>query len=105
MRRSRPPSRSACRPSRTPAGDSASAPQGIEKARQILWKRRVQFQRLPGKRMREFQFPGVQEHAPQALLRQDLRSEEHTSELQSPDHLVSRLLLEKKKHKINITQL
>src|SRR5258708_19938119 len=29
------------------------------------------------------------------------RSEEHTSELQSPDHLVCRLLLEKKK-KINI---
>src|SRR5258708_17106942 len=29
------------------------------------------------------------------------RSEEHTSELQSPDHLVCRLLLEKKK---NITQ-
>src|SRR5947208_4911350 len=28
------------------------------------------------------------------------RSEEHTSELQSPDHLVCRLLLEKKKHKI-----
>src|SRR5207244_13053407 len=37
-----------------------------------------------------------------ALLRQpfgrgDVRSEEHTSELQSPDHLVCRLLLEKKK--------
>src|SRR5258708_11030625 len=31
-----------------------------------------------------------------ALL-QSLRSEEHTSELQSPDHLVCRLLLEKKK--------
>ena len=30
----------------------------------------------------------------------DQRSEEHTSELQSPDHLVCRLLLEKKK-KIN----
>src|SRR5947208_15469314 len=29
--------------------------------------------------------------------RRDLRSEEHTSELQSPDHLVCRLLLEKKK--------
>src|SRR5258708_21267491 len=29
------------------------------------------------------------------------RSEEHTSELQSPDHLVCRLLLEKKKRKIN----
>src|SRR5258708_28218171 len=30
-------------------------------------------------------------------LRKLLRSEEHTSELQSPDHLVCRLLLEKKK--------
>src|SRR5258708_19651117 len=29
-----------------------------------------------------------------------LRSEEHTSELQSPDHLVCRLLLEKKKNHI-----
>src|SRR5258708_28829671 len=29
------------------------------------------------------------------------RSEEHTSELQSPDHLVCRLLLEKKKQKKN----
>src|SRR5258708_30228403 len=29
------------------------------------------------------------------------RSEEHTSELQSPDHLVCRLLLEKKKNKTN----
>src|SRR5258708_29414395 len=28
------------------------------------------------------------------------RSEEHTSELQSPDHLVCRLLLEKKKHQL-----
>src|SRR5258708_8787955 len=28
------------------------------------------------------------------------RSEEHTSELQSPDHLVCRLLLEKKKHQM-----
>src|SRR5438552_7895554 len=30
------------------------------------------------------------------------RSEEHTSELQSPDHLVCRLLLEKKKKKIKL---
>src|SRR5258708_17697525 len=30
------------------------------------------------------------------------RSEEHTSELQSPDHLVCRLLLEKKKTTISI---
>src|SRR5258708_22218540 len=35
-------------------------------------------------------------------LRAPGRSEEHTSELQSPDHLVCRLLLEKKKRK-NIT--
>src|SRR5258708_26151621 len=32
-------------------------------------------------------------------LAQLVRSEEHTSELQSPDHLVCRLLLEKKKKK------
>ena len=31
----------------------------------------------------------------------EFRSEEHTSELQSPDHLVCRLLLEKKKKKKN----
>src|SRR5258708_9549681 len=31
-----------------------------------------------------------------------LRSEEHTSELQSPDHLVCRLLLEKKKYDCGI---
>src|SRR5258708_29017329 len=36
-----------------------------------------------------------------ALAPPDFRSEEHTSELQSPDHLVCRLLLEKKKKKIN----
>src|SRR5258708_14476789 len=32
-----------------------------------------------------------------------VRSEEHTSELQSPDHLVCRLLLEKKKKEKDIT--
>src|SRR5258708_14100337 len=31
----------------------------------------------------------------------DVRSEEHTSELQSPDHLVCRLLLEKKNSKLS----
>src|SRR5258708_39597955 len=34
---------------------------------------------------------------PERAGRNDGRSEEHTSELQSPDHLVCRLLLEKKK--------
>src|SRR5258708_12226502 len=43
------------------------------------------------------------EHPLEHLVRQKLhvfgeRSEEHTSELQSPDHLVCRLLLEKKKN-------
>src|SRR5947208_11720302 len=33
------------------------------------------------------------------LILMPARSEEHTSELQSPDHLVCRLLLEKKKNK------
>src|SRR5258708_18589944 len=33
-----------------------------------------------------------------AVAPEKLRSEEHTSELQSPDHLVCRLLLEKKKN-------
>src|SRR5438552_5231009 len=37
--------------------------------------------------------------APQAIFDSGVRSEEHTSELQSPDHLVCRLLLEKKKAK------
>src|SRR5690348_17780516 len=41
--------------------------------------------------------PGWSENAGQAP-KDTLRSEEHTSELQSPVHLVCRLLLEKKKH-------
>src|SRR5258708_22774688 len=38
------------------------------------------------------------EQSPWARIAEE-RSEEHTSELQSPDHLVCRLLLEKKKKK------
>src|SRR5258708_15043620 len=38
-------------------------------------------------------------HARQHAHQRQIRSEEHTSELQSPDHLVCRLLLEKKKKK------
>src|SRR5947208_9973727 len=36
-------------------------------------------------------------------IRMVYRSEEHTSELQSPDHLVCRLLLEKKKKNASLT--
>src|SRR6266487_5520286 len=42
--------------------------------------------------------------APQTLRRLEARSEEHTSELQSPVHLVCRLLLEKKKKKTKTIQ-
>src|SRR5256885_10626967 len=42
----------------------------------------------------------VQYPAPDTEPRKALRSEEHTSELQSPCNLVCRLLLEKKKKKI-----
>src|SRR5690348_9012734 len=41
--------------------------------------------------------PGGQYGLPTARVESSLRSEEHTSELQSPVHLVCRLLLEKKK--------
>src|SRR5258708_8559389 len=34
-----------------------------------------------------------------------VRSEEHTSELQSPDHLVCRLLLEKKKKRTHLSMI
>src|SRR5690348_18196857 len=49
---------------------------------------------------------GVARHPPQPVYIApdplDPRSEEHTSELQSPVHLVCRLLLEKKKKNINL---
>src|SRR5258708_9354665 len=44
---------------------------------------------------------GEDRHLARAVVRE--RSEEHTSELQSPDHLVCRLLLEKKKNKLITT--
>src|SRR5438552_7575763 len=40
---------------------------------------------------------GIRGHVSRSTLADANRSEEHTSELQSPDHLVCRLLLEKKK--------
>src|SRR5256885_12375170 len=42
---------------------------------------------------------------PARVLLQDFRSEEHTSELQSPCNLVCRLLLEKKKKPIRTTSM
>ena len=40
----------------------------------------------------------IQTDQPSKVVKAIKRSEEHTSELQSPDHLVCRLLLEKKKN-------
>src|SRR5258708_21035742 len=52
---------------------------------------------------------GVRQRVHRKSLRQltavPARSEEHTSELQSPDHLVCRLLLEKKKTELGIAGL
>src|SRR5256885_17217406 len=42
---------------------------------------------------------------PQGPVRQTQRSEEHTSELQSPCNLVCRLLLEKKKNAVCVSHL
>src|SRR5437879_7474785 len=53
-------------------------------------------QRLPTRHQRH---PGIVAHLPVAVT----RSEEHTSELQSPMYLVCRLLLEKKKKHKNHT--
>src|SRR5258708_30304275 len=56
--------------------------------------------RLPrGHSINRPSFLGIPEGNPRASLgsARGPRSEEHTSELQSPDHLVCRLLLEKKK--------
>src|SRR5947208_5721551 len=59
------------------------------------------FRSLGGNSKRQFRLPRLELPTPGRLaLRVDHlaeRSEEHTSELQSPDHLVCRLLLEKKK--------
>src|SRR5438309_4838720 len=55
-----------------------------------------------GRRTRGERAPFAEDHDAVAL-RGELRSEEHTSELQSQFHLVCRLLLEKKKKKKQTT--
>src|SRR5258708_24028342 len=47
--------------------------------------------------------PPTRSSRPRPRASSSSRSEEHTSELQSPDHLVCRLLLEKKKKDVRTT--
>src|SRR5207244_11412233 len=47
-------------------------------------------------------FRGIDQHRASLGSESINRSEEHTSELQSPDHLVCRLLLEKKKTQLRL---
>src|SRR5947208_11748348 len=55
------------------------------------------FDKQSGLLLRELRYGG----SPIGRINATHRSEEHTSELQSPDHLVCRLLLEKKKKTIS----
>src|SRR5438552_8729049 len=69
----------------------------LEGARAVPW--RVDFSRRDFNRVSDLcaiLFAGSAIY----LFNTETRSEEHTSELQSPDHLVCRLLLEKKKKNI-----
>src|SRR5258708_16021723 len=61
--------------------------------------------RRPGRKVGlVFRRPGFRRGTPGLHPAADgARSEEHTSELQSPDHLVCRLLLEKKKKKNDVS--
>src|SRR5258708_9205537 len=56
-------------------------------------------QRSPGYKWHQRRCPNKSRsyNSGKCCTRANVRSEEHTSELQSPDHLVCRLLLEKKK--------
>src|SRR5258708_17711477 len=71
------------------ARSSASAASGSGRSNSSSWWKRSTAERRP--RSRSFTWS--------ATTSSPTRSEEHTSELQSPDHLVCRLLLEKKKEK------
>src|SRR5690625_6327309 len=64
----------------------------------IIWIKRRLFQlRLLIHQLAHSNFTAMSKIKTVIVLEKDLRSEEHTSELQSRGHLVCRLLLEKKK--------
>src|SRR5256885_13169189 len=61
----------------------------------------IELRGMPGVRARAIS--GLARAVLDGRARRSRRSEEHTSELQSPCNLVCRLLLEKKKHKLPTT--
>src|SRR5258708_15275135 len=66
-----------------------------------LFRSRSEAREPPRRRRRGGTFRSSRRREPE----RDVRSEEHTSELQSPDHLVCRLLLEKKNAPIKYLQI
>src|SRR5207244_9907608 len=86
-------------PSRPAASCTAIARYGLAQGSGMRFSQRVASPRWAGTRMRGDTFCVDHETFTGASNPDTsrLRSEEHTSELQSPDHLVCRLLLEKKK--------
>src|SRR5258708_18377195 len=86
-----------CRPGHAESRPALRCPrrsgaEALRGKRKTVWRRADALARAPH-HSRRGRFPVER---PPALA----RSEEHTSELQSPDHLVCRLLLEKKKDKM-----
>src|SRR5947208_12337005 len=70
-------------------------------------KRKMKRERLSCQHFQAYMDPPCEpnvETVPASQAGKSPRSEEHTSELQSPDHLVCRLLLEKKKKHIRKEQ-
>src|SRR5258708_5752950 len=80
-----------------PARGAFVATPSVDEARQVFAVRRM----LEAEMVRAFiaqSTPAKIRALRQHVAAEKKRSEEHTSELQSPDHLVCRLLLEKKKN-------
>src|SRR5258708_29625622 len=75
-------------------------PNGIRGTGRFEYTRQLRGGRVPGRDRARF---CRHSFAPADRRRAPRRSEEHTSELQSPDHLVCRLLLEKKKKTVYTT--
>src|SRR2546425_5878740 len=77
-------------------GTGVQAPRTLQHERQTHAERGARGRAQPGARRPQDEAVPRQGHAQRIELRDPVRSEEHTSELQSLAYLVCRLLLEKK---------